>query len=101
MAEKPYDAGNVKDVQERKKDARGGDATNRDILRGIMSNAEGRRWVYYFLFDCHMFHSSFDIDASITAFREGERNVGLTMQANLMRACPDLYLKMIEEQSSG
>lgn len=66
-------------------------------LRWLMSDKRGRRFMHRLLSRAHLYHSSFTGDPHSTAFKEGERNVGLTFLADVMEACPDRYTTMQQE----
>lgn len=67
-------------------------------LRWLMGHKQGRRIAARVLEKAHVHHASFNTNASVTAFREGERNVGLWLQAEILDTCPDAYLQMLKEQ---
>ena len=79
-----YDAGDRTHVSERQK------------RRRLQSQREGRRFVWRLLKSCHLYESSFT-GTSATFFREGERNVGLQVLADITRLCPELYARMAGE----
>lgn len=66
-------------------------------LRWLMSDKRGRRFMHRLLSRAHLYHSSFTGEPHSTAFKEGERNVGLTFLADVMEACPDRYTAMQQE----
>lgn len=63
----------------------------------LMSTARGRRLVWRLLERTGIYRSSMTGN-SFTFFREGERNVGLFIQATLVEHCPEDYAKMLTEQ---
>lgn len=63
-----------------------------------MSHEATRAWMYDLLARCQMYQSSFSKSALEMAFNEGARNVSLQLTADLMRLCPDDYVKMLREQ---
>jgi hypothetical protein len=69
-----------------------------DDLRWLMGHRQGRRIAARVLEKAHVHHVSFNTNASVTAFREGERNVGLWLQGEVLDACPDSYMQMLKEQ---
>lgn len=68
-----------------------------DDLRLIMGHQGGRRFVWRYLDKMGMWRSSFTGDRQGTDFREGMRNVALMLWADLQKACPELLLRMQEE----
>lgn len=70
-----------------------------DILK-VMSTAEGRREYWRLLEQCGISQTSFTGEAPLTmAFHEGQRNMGLYLQARLVKHAPSLYLQMRDEAS--
>lgn len=67
-----------------------------DIAR-IMETDAGRRFLWRLLEAAHCFQSSFATDPHLTAFREGERNLGLMILADVLEACPDRFAEMARE----
>lgn len=66
-------------------------------MRAQMVTEFGRRMVHRMLVRAHVFEQSFSADPYITAFNEGQRSQGLAVLAELMAACPEHYLTMIQE----
>jgi hypothetical protein len=62
----------------------------------ILSTIEGRRFFFRYLCECGIFKTSFT-GSSETFFREGQRNVGLSLLADLNDADPTMYAKIMEE----
>lgn len=65
--------------------------------RWLMTTARGRRVAWRILELTHPFQSSFTADRSATDFREGERNIGLKLQAHLAKADKQAYATMLQE----
>ena len=88
-----YDAGDRAHVSERQKKRRlRAEHADADLL-WLMNQREGRRFVWRLLQSCHLYETSFT-GTSATFFREGERNVGLQVLADITRLCPELYARM-------
>lgn len=68
----------------------------RDI-QTIMSKRYGRRFIWKILEWAHIHETNFSSDPLVMAFREGERNIGLRLAADVMNLTPDEYLKMRRE----
>jgi len=91
-----YDSGDRAHVSDRLKRRRlRADRDDADLL-WLMNQREGRRFVWRLLQVCHLYETSFT-GTSATFFREGERNVGLQVLADVTRLCPDLYARMVGE----
>lgn len=68
------------------------------LLGRLMAEPHGREFFYDLLSACHMFNTSFATNALQMAFREGERNVGLRLTADITEAAPDQFLLMLKER---
>jgi hypothetical protein len=99
--EEEYDAGNVEHVRERIAVSKRRSASNRAVIRSIMSSNEGRDWIYNLLQNCHVYSSSFSGNALTMAYAEGERNIGLRLMAELVSATPERYLEMLAEHGDS
>lgn len=97
-----YDAADPEAVSERKA-ASGRRRKNDDIIIAqIMEARSGRDWVWRFLERCHIFAPSFNPNSpEVTAYREGERNVGLSLLQDVLRAAPDQWVVMTREHADG
>lgn len=69
-----------------------------DDWKWLMNQARGRRLVWRLLSKAGIYQSSFTGDALSTAFKEGERNMGLRINALLFEHCPSSCAKMLVEQ---
>lgn len=93
----PYNAGDPQQVAGREKGRKTRELQKRAALRRLMSEAEGRMWTWDLLTVCGVYHSSFSKEALGMAFREGQRNIGLHLTAEINRLSPELYAKMVSE----
>jgi hypothetical protein len=91
-----FNAANRKDVRRLEKQARLDTRARRETIQTLMSTTQGRQWVHERLTVCHVFATSFSTNAYESAFREGERNVGLQLLNDVM-TCPDEYIQMMRE----
>lgn len=67
-------------------------------LKSLLKTEVGRRFCWKLISSTHVFSSSFSPDNDrVTSFREGERNIGLMLIADIMEACPDRYIQMQRE----
>lgn len=62
----------------------------------LLSSVEGRRFFHRYLVMCKVFETSMT-GSSYTFFNEGQRNIGLSLMADLNDADPSAYAKLIEE----
>lgn len=63
----------------------------------LLSTERGRRLMWGWMADCHVFHSTFNSSGSITAFNEGQRNAGLRLFTALMQHAPEQFAVMQAE----
>lgn len=94
-----YDAGDRAHVTERHARRRLRAEKEEADFIWLMNQRAGRRFIGRLLKICHLFESSFT-GTSATFFREGERNVGLQVLADIIRLCPDLYARMVGETAA-
>ena len=66
-------------------------------LGRFMGEPAGRRWMYQLMSECNVWTTAGVSNALSLAFREGARFAGLRLQAEVMQANHDMYLKMLKE----
>lgn len=94
-----YDASNRKDIRRAEKQAKLEEQQRQEIVTNLMSTTPGRAYVLEQLERAHLFTTSFNVDPTLMAFNEGERNAGLQLLNDIMRACPDNYVLMMKERN--
>lgn len=67
-----------------------------DDVRYILASQQGRRFIWKYLDFCGVFRTSFTGNSE-TFFKEGIRNVGLKILADLNEADPMAYVKILDE----
>jgi hypothetical protein len=67
-------------------------------VKWLMSSPRGRRLVWWVLGKSGVNRTSFNNSGSVMAFNEGQRNIGLMLQAEVLEASPDAYMTMLQEQ---
>lgn len=67
-------------------------------VKWLMSSPRGRRLVWWLLGKSGVNRTSFNNSGSVMAFNEGQRNIGLMLQAEVLDASPDAYMTMLTEQ---
>jgi hypothetical protein len=67
-------------------------------IKWLMSSPRGRRLVWWLLSKSGVSRTSFNNSGSVMAFNEGQRNIGLMLQAEVLEASPDSYMTMLNEQ---
>jgi len=92
-----YDASDPRQVKERLHQLRMHEHIKDEVLKKLVGSREGRAWLHAVLERTHIWRSSFALDALAMSFAEGERNIGLSILADLMQAAPDQYLAMVKE----
>lgn len=50
---------------------------------------------------CHSFSTSFTGEPLSMAFKEGERNIGLMLTSQIMKAAPDEFILMLKEHNKN
>jgi len=94
-----YDASDAEQVQKRKTKQGRKNKADLAVLTGLMASPDGRDWLRRKLSDANVFGSVFDENPVRMAFREGERNFGLRLWAELQKAPKDLLLKFLTEET--
>jgi hypothetical protein len=72
--------------------------TEQSDLKWLMGDPRGRRIARRFLERSGVWRLSYSGEAINTAFREGERNVGLRLLGQLLRAAPEATARLIAGQ---
>lgn len=67
-------------------------------IKWLMSSPRGRRVAWWLMEKAGVHRTSFNNSGSVMAFNEGQRNMGLMLQAQVIECSPDAYLTMLTEQ---
>jgi len=95
---KPFDSGDQHQVETRAKRIKIAEQATDNEFRAMMDVPQFRAFMWGLLTRTHVFAISADVtNANNTFFREGERNVGLSLIADVMRLCPEKYQTMAAE----
>ncbi len=94
---KPYNAADPDQVKGREGRQKIREAQKRAALARLMSDAEGRMWMWDLLSLCGVYHSSFSREALSMAFSEGRRDIGLHLVAQIHKLAPEQYVRMTQE----
>ena len=70
-------------------------------LSKFLETRGGRRWMLGILDLAHTFETSFHENPHYMAFREGERNIGLRIIADLQDVSADMLSKVLKERENG
>ncbi len=68
-----------------------------DDLRWVLSDPRGRRFLWEMLGRCGLYRLSYEHSGSATMFKEGERNIGLTLVARITEVDHSAYLLAQQE----
>lgn len=71
-----------------------------DDFKFVMGDPRGRRVIWRVLEKAGIYRSSYTGNSE-TFFREGERNIGLMLLAEMMTTCPELHIAMLQEKDNG
>lgn len=71
-----------------------------DDLKKILKTAEGRRFIWRYL-EVASIHKTTFTGNSETFFKEGMRNIGLMILADVMDASPESFIEMMIESKKG
>lgn len=96
----PFNAGDEEQVAERSQGAKAREVRRVAGLMKILADPDMRTWMWELLATCGIYRTSFTGNSE-TFFREGSRNVGLKVQADIMKHAPDALLKMMKESENG
>lgn len=97
-SEPAYNASDPEQVNLRRRKAGRVAKEKVDFIATIMADKAGRAWIYGLLEAAHCFRTSYvHRDAYATTFQEGERNLGLRVLNEVMRAAPAQYVTMLDE----
>jgi hypothetical protein len=92
-----YNAGDAQQVAKREKKAKIRQLEKDSALRALLGAPEGRAWMWDLLEICRVHVSCFSSEGNVMAFQEGQRNIGLILEAQIFKVNPELYLRMIKE----
>lgn len=79
----PYDASDPDQVQKRRTKAGRRKAEDKKVIEKLLETREGRAWYWSHLEAAGVFQTSFSSDALAMAFKEGTRNFGLRLLAEV------------------
>lgn len=96
-----FDAADPAAEANAKRDAARREREDADVLRTLMHSKAGRAWLYRFLERCHIYGATFAGEQThVSAFQQGEENVGKRLMLNAQAASVDLYMTMIKEEQA-
>lgn len=74
-------------------------STERNLIQAMMSDARSRRWIWLRLQEAAIFQAVWPLDQLELAFREGRRQAGLALLAQVMEWAPLKFAEMYAENS--
>ena len=96
-----YNASDTKQIRAAAKRSKTEQAMDDGVLLMLMSTQNGRAWMLRLLTWCGISRTPFTGDGDATNFNCGMQNVGLRLEADLLRACPDQFIFMMREANDG
>ena len=94
-----FNAAERKDVRAAEKAARIAERERQDVIRNLCSTYAGRRYIWERLASAGIFVAVPPTDALQMAFAEGIRSQGLALLNDVLTACPDQYVRMMQESN--
>ena len=92
-----YDANDPKEVNRARKKAAREKMQHDEVIRGIMSIREGRKWIYHILEFSSMFGNPIGSDVYATHVNIGMANIGKMIWAEVEDAAPEFCATMLKE----
>jgi hypothetical protein len=68
-------------------------------LAWMLSHPQGRRLIWKWIAECNIYNAGFEQSGSALYYKEGARNFGVKLLANVTRVNPEAYLQMIKENN--
>jgi hypothetical protein len=95
-----YNAANERHIAIQRRSAKALEESYQGFINHIASMVDGRSYLHDLLTYCHVFDQPFATDPCATAFGCGQLDVGQVILRQLMRYCPDEYIKMMREANA-
>ena len=96
-----YNASDTRQIKAAQKRSKTEQAMDDGVLLMLMSTQNGRAWMLRLLTWCGISRTPFTGEDAPTNFNCGMQNVGLRLEADLLRACPDQFIFMMREANDG
>ena len=90
---------NERQIAQRNRTAAKDRQTEIEVTRTLMSAINGRRYCWLFLSRAGLFAEDGDLDHARMCLKVGRRIEALTMLAIINRFCPELYVRMVQENT--
>ena len=98
--QQPFDANDPDAVRQRRESSKRTEEARIRGLRVILASTDARTWLWDLLGSTGLYKSSFTGNSQ-TFFLEGQRNIGLMIQADIVKHSPDALLSMMKEHADG
>lgn len=95
MASAASEANQRKIRQQAERDA----LTDKEVITSLMSLPSGRRWIWLKLAETRLFAEDESLDPQLLSYRQGQRNIGLRLLKSVQGHCPDMYIRMTQENT--
>lgn len=100
LAEQPYDANDPKQVNAARKKAARQRKAELDFVYAIMSQPQGRKWMWDLIATCKSFGNPIiPGDPYLTYTNLGAQNIGKKLLQDIWEGAPDQYLDMVKENN--
>jgi len=97
MSNPDYNAGSSADVGQRTKGVKLRKLQQSEDLRSVLDSYKGRAVLWRLLEQCGVYRLSYSGEALESAFKEGNRQIGLWLLSEIQSVVPGAYLKMQQE----
>jgi hypothetical protein len=98
-SEGSFDASDPAQVEKETRKAEARENLKRRALAKFLDDQTAREWLWGLLEVTHIFENCFDPgSADTTAFKLGERNIGLRILDDIISADPNAYLAMLRDR---
>ncbi len=92
------DTGDIKQVGKKKTKAQLRRLRETEWLKEVLSKEGGRDFIWRLLSECGNYHTTFTGEINSTLVKEGRRQIGLWVLAEIHEADPGAYIFMQEEK---
>ncbi len=97
MAEDHEDQADQEEIEKNEEAQKQQEAYSRICLETVMSNVNGRHFVWELLADCGIYQDTFSPDPYIHARASGSRKIGLKLMQRILEECPGMHETMFSE----
>lgn len=69
-------------------------------IEAVITTPHGARFIWRILEKAGVHRTCFDPDSAVMAMLEGQRNIGLMVLGDIMRACPEKYINLLASRNA-